>query len=79
MRAAEQSRVMSFVEAWGNIAIGFGINFAGNLLVLPAFGFHVRVADALGIGLVFTVVSVIRSYFVRRLFERLRVTWGNPA
>ena len=72
-----QSRFMSLVEAWGNVAIGFAINFGGNMAILPLFGMPVTVTQSLGIGLVFTVVSVIRSYYVRRGFEWLRVTHGN--
>lgn len=75
--AITQSRFMSLVEAWGNIAIGFGINFAGNMTLLPLFGLPVTATQSLGIGVVFTVVSVIRSYYVRRGFEWLRVRHGN--
>lgn len=77
MSAHSQSRFMSLVEAWGNIAIGFAINFVGNMTVLPAFGLPVTAAQSLGIGLVFTVVSVIRSYYVRRGFEWVRIRYGN--
>jgi hypothetical protein len=72
-----QSRFMSMVESWGNVAIGFWINFALNLAVLPLFGLSVTATQSLGIGAVFTVVSVIRSYYVRRGFEWLRVHHGN--
>ena len=64
-----QSRIGSFIEAWVNVLIGFGINFVANLAVLPNFGFAVTPADAFGIGLVFTAISVARSYFVRRYFN----------
>lgn len=65
-----QSRTMSAVEAAANVAIGYGINFAANLLVLPAFGFAVTAADAAGIGVVFTAISLARSYVLRRAFNR---------
>jgi len=65
-----QTRLSSFVEAWINVAIGFGINLVANLIVLPAFGYHVTLGDALGIGVVFTVISVARSYVIRRWFNR---------
>lgn len=35
-----QTRIGSFAEAWGNILIGFWINYFANLLILPMFGFH---------------------------------------
>lgn len=65
-----QSRVMSAVEAMTNIAIGYAVSVAANLLVLPLFGYNVTIGDSLAIGLAFTVISLIRSYMVRRLFNR---------
>lgn len=64
-----QPRLESFIEAWVNVAIGFGINFTANMLVLPHFGFNVSAGQAFGIGLVFTVISVARSYAIRRFFN----------
>lgn len=64
-----QTRLGSFIEAWANVAVGFGINWAANMLVLPLFGFHVTGAQAFGMGLVFTVISVARSYAIRRWFN----------
>jgi hypothetical protein len=68
-----QSRLGSFVEAWANIAIGFSISFLANLAVLPAFGYPVTVSDAFGIGLIFTAVSLARSYVIRRWFNGLAI------
>jgi hypothetical protein len=68
-----QTRLMSFIEAWSNVAVGFVINLFANLLILPLFGLQVTLSDALGIGLVFTIISVIRSYLLRRFYERLRL------
>lgn len=65
-----QSRLGSLVEVSVNIAIGFGINWMANILVLPLFGFYVTGAQAFSIGLIFTVISVARSYVVRRYFEQ---------
>lgn len=66
-----QSRLHSLIEAWVNVAIGFSINLIANLIVLPAFGYHVTIGDAFGIGLVFTVISIARSYLIRRWFNGL--------
>lgn len=64
-----QSRLESLVEAVVNILIGFGINFTANLIVLPWFGFALTPTDAFGIGLVFTAISLARSYLIRRWFN----------
>ena len=70
-----QTRLGSFVEAWANILVGFGVNFAANLIVLPWFGFNVTAGDAFGIGLVFTAISLVRSYVIRRWFNGMK--FGN--
>jgi hypothetical protein len=70
-----QTQLGSFVEAWANIFVGFAINWTANMLVLPLFGFKVTGAQAFGIGLVFTVISLARSYVLRRWFNGLR--FGN--
>lgn len=65
-----QSRLMSFVEASVNVLIGYLVSVLANWLVLPAFGYPVSVSDSFLIGLIFTVISLIRSYTIRRLFVR---------
>lgn len=65
-----QSRLGSFIEAWVNVLIGFAINWSANMIVLPMyFDIHVSAAAAFNVGLVFTVISVTRSYVIRRAFE----------
>ena len=66
-----QSRRMSLVEAAANVLIGYGIAVATQVVVFPIFGIHITLADDLRIGLVFLLVSLIRSYLLRRVFERL--------
>jgi len=69
----KQSRLMSLVEAATNVVVGYGIAVATQLVVFPWFGLPARVADALAIGAVFTGVSLVRGYALRRVFEALRV------
>jgi hypothetical protein len=64
-----QTRLGSFIEAWINVAIGFAINFCANLLILPLIGFHISVSQNLFIGVLYTVISVARSYAIRRWFN----------
>lgn len=66
-----QSRLGSFIEAWANVLIGFGINMVANMAVLPLFGFPVSAGQAFGIGLIFTAISIVRSYVIRRWFNRM--------
>ena len=64
-----QTRLGSFIEACINVLIGFGINFGANLVILPLIGFHISVSQNLFIGVLYTVISVARSYCVRRWFN----------
>lgn len=64
-----QTRLGSFIEAWINVAIGFGINFGANLFILPLIGFHISVGQNLFIGVLYTIISVARSYCIRRWFN----------
>lgn len=68
-----QSRRASMVEAVMNVVIGYGINFIANLLVLPLFGFDVSPAQAAGMGIIFTFISIGRSYLLRRVFNSIMV------
>jgi len=60
---------MSGVEAVTNVAVGYGVAVGTQLVVLPWFGVHLSLSDNLLIGVVFTVVSLVRSYALRRLFN----------
>ena len=66
-----QSRALSALEAGANVVAGYGLAVLVQLVLFPVFGLSVALADSLRIGLVFTLVSLARSYALRRLFERL--------
>lgn len=63
---------MSLIEALTNVAVGYGIAVMTQLAVFPLFGLRVSLAQNMMMGLIFTIVSIARSYALRRLFERLR-------
>ena len=63
---------MSAAEAVANVAVGYGVAVLAQALIFPAFGLTVPLGDHLAIALIFTVVSLVRSYALRRLFEALR-------
>ena len=67
-----QSWLMSFVEALANVLVGYGVAVGVQMAVFPMFGILVGLGENLAIGLVFTVVSIGRSFLLRRLFEGLR-------
>jgi hypothetical protein len=63
------------VEACLNIVVGFVINWTANMTILPLFGFRVSGGAAFEIGLIFTGISLVRQYVLRRWFNGLR--FGN--
>ena len=64
-----QSKLSSFVEAIFNVLIGFGVAIASQIIIFPLFGIHVELQTNLGIGAWFTVISLVRSYVIRRWFN----------
>ena len=68
----KQSRWMSFVESVANVLVGYGVAVLTQMLVFPLFGMRASVSDNLLIGVIFTVVSLARSFTLRRVFEGLR-------
>lgn len=65
-----QTKLGSFIEALINVAIGFSINYCANLLIFPLFGWHISASDNLLLGMIYTVISVTRSYLIRRFFNQ---------
>jgi hypothetical protein len=68
-----QSRLMSVVEAVANVVVGYAVAVATQLLVFPVFGLATTLGQTLTIGLIFTLVSLVRSYALRRAFEAIVV------
>lgn len=66
-----QSRTMSAIESFANVLIGYGIALATQVIVFGSLGLSVSLEQNLWIGGIFTAVSLVRSYVVRRLFNRL--------
>ena len=67
----KQSRTMSLIEAVTNVAVGYALAVATQILVFPMFGWQPNLQANLSIALLFSLVSLVRSYLLRRLFSRL--------
>ncbi len=66
-----QSRSMSALEAVVNVAAGCLVALATQLALFPLVGLQVSLAQNLTLSGAFSAVSLVRSYLLRRLFERL--------
>ncbi len=64
-----QSRVASLAESVMNVLIGYGVALASQLVIFPMFGIHLPLSDNLAIGAWFTLISLVRSYAIRRWFN----------
>jgi hypothetical protein len=69
----KQSRAMSLVEAVANVVVGYGVAVVAQILIFPIFGLHTTLAQNLKTGAMFTVVSIARSFALRRVFEAIRM------
>lgn len=71
-----QTKKGSLAESLTNIAVGFTLNWWLNVLTLPILwdSKHPKLS-ALYIGIVYTGASLVRSFSLRRVFNRLK--WGN--
>lgn len=64
-----QTRKQSLLESFLNVVTGFVVAWTVTVYLLPVYGYEVSTGEAWEITMVFTVVSVIRSYLWRRFFN----------
>ena len=67
-----QSRILSAAESAANVAVGYGVALLSQLAVFPLFDIHIPFSANLQIGAWFTVISLVRSYVIRRWFNGLK-------
>lgn len=80
----KQSRTMSLIEAITNVIVGYVLAVLTQVLAFPAFGLHATLGQNLQLAALFSVISVLRSFILRRAFETARaratsVTTKNAA
>lgn len=66
-----QTKKHSFIESLTNIFIEYTVAILSQLLIFPIFGINIPLSDNLMIGGWFTAVSILRSYTVRRVFNKI--------
>ncbi len=65
-----QTRLMSLVETLTNIAVGLVISLISQLVIFGAYGIELSFHQNVEIVLWFTAISIVRSYVIRRVFNR---------
>jgi len=66
-----QTKLQSAIESSLNIIIGYFVAIAAQMVIFPVFDIIIQTHEHLLIGVFFTVVSFVRSYCLRRLFNRI--------
>jgi len=67
-----QSRKFSAIESLANVAIGYLVAVGSQMAIFPFFGIHIPTHQNFIMGLWFTLISVVRSYILRRAFNRIK-------
>lgn len=69
----KQSKSMSLLESSINIGVGFGISLSAQMVFLPMIGVSINHTQNFIFACIMTVISLARSYLLRRLFEALHI------
>ena len=64
--------MMSLVEAAANVVVGFGLALITQAALFAFLGLQINLAENLLIVTAFTIVSLLRSFALRRIFEAIR-------
>lgn len=65
-----QKKTHSLIESISNVIVGYFVALLSQIIIFPVFGIHATIQDNIMIGLWFTVISICRSYIMRRVFTR---------
>ena len=68
---------MSMVEITSSMVVGFVIAMCLTRVLFPVYGADVSWGSSFNITAIFTVVSFVRGYLVRRFFNWVQIRWGK--
>lgn len=72
-----QSKTSSATESLFNILFGFWVAVLAQVIIFPWFDIHINMQTNIYISMLFTVVSFIRSYTLRRVFNALDTRYSH--
>ena len=70
-QAEGQSKIGSAVETTVNVGSGYLLALVTQPLIYSHFNLEITIGESAGVALVFTTLSLIRSFVVRRIFNAL--------
>jgi hypothetical protein len=68
-----QNKFQSLIESFTTVISGFFVALAVQLLIFPLYDIEITLFQNVQIVMILTVTSIIRIYFIRRLFNKIRV------
>ena len=67
----QQNKLQSFIESVFTVTSGFFIALIVQLLIFPLYDIDITLFQNIQIVMILTVTSIIRIYFIRRLFNNI--------
>ena len=64
---------MSLIRAASNVTVGYALAVVTQIVTFPWFGLKASLGENVALGLVFTAVSLIRGYALRRMFTQFEL------
>lgn len=68
-RTTGQKKSHSAFESIANVTVGYVIAVISQMIIFPFFNLHITMRDSIAMGIPFTIISIIRSYTLRRVFN----------
>lgn len=68
-----QTKRQSLIETVVSTLIGLAVSFLTQIIVFPMYNLEVNINQNLQITAIFTIVSILRGYCVRRLFNKKKL------
>lgn len=73
-----QTKKHSLIEAVVNVSIGYIVAILSQMAIYPLFNIRTSTKENMLLALFFTLVSLVRSYCLRRFFNTLTYKKLNP-
>ncbi len=70
-----QPKKHSAFEAIINIFIGYWIGFLAQIIVFPFYDIKISFMQNITMSIIFTIISLIRSYAIRRIFNNFHLEY----
>ena len=71
---AKQTHKQSLIEVFVSTLVGYFISLIAQAIVFPLFGYNPTHQENVAIALIFTVISSVRGYILRRVFNCIHST-----